>query len=66
MLTYVGIRCQYLIVCPRGSCVGDDIPTGWFEQNNCCTYPNQTYQWVLPHEDWKSSGRNVYEPCIGK
>jgi hypothetical protein len=54
------------MVCPRGSCFGESIPVGWFDQKNCCTSLNQFYQWVLPHPNRISSGREVYEPCIGK
>ena len=62
----IGIRCQYLMTCPRGSCVGQNIPPGWFDQKNCCNARNQSYEWVVLHEGWRAQGRDAYEPCISK
>ena len=54
------------MTCPRGSCVGQNIPPGWFDQKNCCNARNQSYEWVVLHEGWRAQGRDAYEPCISK
>ena len=54
------------MTCPRGSCVGQNIPSGWFDQKNCCNARNQSYEWVVLHEGWRAQGRDAYEPCISK
>ena len=54
------------MTCPRGSCVGQNIPPGWFDQKNCCNARKQSYEWVVLHEGWRAQGRDAYEPCISK